>query len=89
MRGIVWTSQFKKDYKRIQNQGKDVQALKNVVTTLAQGGNLPAKYKDHPLRGRWKHHHDCHIQPDWILIYRIEQNTLFLERTGFHSDLFM
>ncbi len=88
MRSIFWTNQFKKDYKRAQSQAKDIKALRGVITILAREEKLPEKYKDHPLHGEWNHHRDCHIKPDWVLIYRIEGNTLILERMGSHSELF-
>ena len=88
MRQIHWTNQFKKDYKLAQKQGKDLDALKEVVSILAADEKLPPKFKDHPLRGEWLHHRDCHIKPDWILIYRIDGNFLILERMGSHSELF-
>lgn len=88
MRSIFWTNQFKKDFKRAQKQAKDIKALKNVITLLAGGEKLPEKYKDHLLRGQWTHHRDCHIKSDWVLIYRIDGNSLILERMGSHSELF-
>ena len=88
MRSIFWTNQFKKDFKRAQTQGKDIEALRDVITILARGERLPEKFKDHPLHGDWSHHRDCHIKPDWVLIYRIEGNSLILERMGSHSELF-
>ena len=88
MRSIFWTNQFKKDYKRAQSQAKDIKSLKDVITLLAGGEKLPERYKGHSLHGDWNHHRDCHIRPDWVLIYRIEGNTLILERMGSHSELF-
>jgi len=82
------TAQFKKDMKRQLRQGKDQKKLIAVVEILLAGRTLPAKYKDHPLKGAWSGRQDCHIEPDWILIYRITKNELRLERTGTHSDLF-
>jgi mRNA interferase YafQ len=88
LKSIFWTNQFKKDYKRAQSQGKDIEALRDVVTKLAREEKLPEKYKDHSLHGEWNHHRDCHIKPDWVLIYRITGDTLILERMGSHSELF-
>jgi len=82
------TAQFKKDMKRQLRQGKDQKKLIAVVEILLAGRPLPAKHKDHPLKGSWRGRQDCHIEPDWILIYRIKENELRLERTGSHSDLF-
>jgi mRNA interferase YafQ len=55
---------------------------------LAEGSALPLRYKDHPLTGEWKHHRDCHLEPDWLLIYKIHGDDVYLVRTGTHSDLF-
>lgn len=82
------TSQFKKDIKRQTRQGKDQRKLIEVVNLLLAGKPLPPKNQDHPLRGNWKGRRDCHIEPDWILIYRRTEAELRLERTGTHSDLF-
>ena len=83
-----YTTQFKKDYKRISKQNKDLSKLRAVIEKLVTGQLLEPKYKDHQLSGNWKGHRDCHIQPDWILLYRITINDLYLERTGSHSELF-
>jgi len=88
LRQIHWTNQFKKDYKLAQKQGKDLDALKEVVSILAAGVQLPPKCRDHPLRGEWHRHRDCHIKADLVLIYRIEGVLLILERLGTHSELF-
>jgi mRNA interferase YafQ len=82
------TAQFKKDVKRQLRQGKDQAKLIEVVQVLLAGRDLPLKHRDHPLKGEWKGRRDCHIEPDWILIYRISKDELRLERTGTHSDLF-
>ena len=85
---IRQTSQFKKDVKKQKKRGKDLDKLKTVIELLLSGNSLPPQYNDHPLGGEWKKHRDCHIEPDWLLLYRIDGDTLFLERTGTHSDLF-
>lgn len=85
---LVYTSQFKKDFKKIVNQGKDISKLEKVIDLLLDGQELPTHYKDHQLIGKWKQHRDCHLEPDWILIYRINEESLILERTGSHSQLF-
>ena len=72
----------------MQKQNKDIQKLKTIISSLVTGQILDQKYKDHPLSGNWKNHRDCHIEPDWILIYRVTSDSLFLERTGSHSELF-
>lgn len=83
------TSQFKKDYKLAVKRGLKISLLDEVVTMLSQGESLPEKYRDHALIGNWFGHRECHILPDWLLIYRIENNVLVLtlSRTGSHSDL--
>ncbi len=82
------TSQFKKDLKKQIKRGKDPQKILEVVKILLEGRGLPERYKDPALRGRWVQRRDCHIEPDWILIYRITREELRLERTGTHGDLF-
>lgn len=84
------TTQFKKDYKLALKRHLDVTLLEDVVATLAMGESLAEKHKDHSLSGNWVGHRECHILPDWLLIYRIEDDVLVLTltRTGTHSDLF-
>jgi len=85
---LQYTTQFKKDYKRIKKQNKDLTKLRTIIDLLISGQSLGSQYRDHQLAGNWKGHRDCHIEPDWILIYRLTPDDLFLERTGSHSDLF-
>jgi len=85
---ILRTSQFKRDVKKVKKRGKDTDRLKTVIVLLAQVRTLPAKYKDHQLKGVYKDCRECHVEPDWLLIYRVEANILQLIRTGSHSDLF-
>ena len=80
------TSRFKKDYKQAVRRGLEL--LDEVITALAMGKKLPEKNRDHELSGDWRGHRECHIQPDWLLIYRVEGDKLMLYRTGSHSDLF-
>lgn len=88
--GIVLTSLFKKDLKTAKKRGYDLSLLNDVVDTLAAGLPLAEKYKDHSLVGNYKGCRECHITPDWLLIYEISNNELilYLTRTGTHSDLF-
>jgi len=88
MKAIFQTSQFKKDFKRIKKRGKDLTKLKEVVSNIANSEALQESHRDHALSGNWSGSRDCHIEPDWILIYRVDRDYLFLERTGSHSDLF-
>ncbi len=85
---LVYTSQFKKDFKKVLSQGKNTSKPKSVIDVLLKGEKLDPKFKDHSLIGKWKNHRDCHIEPDWILIYRSTNDSLILERTGSHSELF-
>ena len=72
------STQFKKDYKLAKRRGLDISLLKSIVTKLANGESLDPKYKDHPLTGNWIGHRECHIQSDWLLVYRYEDDVLVL-----------
>lgn len=87
---IVPSNQFKKDLKLAIKRKANIKELENVVDTLAKGLKLDKKYKDLELKGSYKSFRECHINPDWLLIYKIEKNELelFLFRTGSHADLF-
>ena len=87
---VKTTSQFKKDFKLAMKRGLNIDLLEIVIATLALGEPLPDKNKDHALTGNWIGHRECHILPDWLLIYRIEEEVLILTlaRSGSHSDLF-
>jgi len=84
------TSKFQKDIKRAEKRGYNMSLLAEVVSLLVKGEPLPEKYLDHPLKGNYKDCRECHITPDWLLVYRKKDDTLFLylTRTGTHSDLF-
>ena len=84
------TSQFKKDYKLAMKRGLDISLLEDIIAKLALGESLPEKNRDHALSGNWNGYRDCHILPDWLLIYKLEDNILILTlaRTGTHSNLF-
>lgn len=88
MKEIFETSQFRKDLKTLKKRGKEIQKLKVVVKLLAEGKILDEKYRDHALTGTLKGSRDCHVEPDWLLIYRKNEESLYLERSGTHSDLF-
>jgi mRNA interferase YafQ len=88
MKRVSQTTQFSRDIKRMRKRGKDLDKLKSVVKLLAHGKTLHPKHRDHSLIGSWKPARDCHIEPDWILIYTADDESLRLERTGTHSDLF-
>ena len=87
---IKYQSAFKKDYKRIVRRGYDVRLLEKVIGLLAEQKPLPEQYHDHNLTGNYAGCRECHITPDWLLIYEVDGNELilYLTRTGSHSDLF-
>jgi len=88
MRTIFQTSQFKRDFKKIKSRGKDIEKLMRVVKVIMAGELMEERHHDHPLSGKWTGSRDCHIDPDRVLIYRVDGDSLYLERTGSHSDLF-
>lgn len=90
MLNIVLSNQFKKDLKLAHKRGLNINLLTEVVNKLINGEELQPKYKDHSLSGDYVGYRECHIQPDWLLVYKIEEENvlLFLFRTGTHSDLF-
>ena len=88
MKRVSQTRQFSRDVKRMRKRGKDLNKLREVVMLLAEGAPIQAKHRDHALIGPWQPSRDCHIEADWILIYTTEGDSLRLERTGAHSDLF-
>lgn len=85
-RDIVWTTKFKKDYKLAMKRHMDIGLLDDIIRALSRGEKLPEQNKDHELTGDWVGHRECHILPDWLLIYRIEDDVLVLTlaRTGSH-----
>lgn len=87
---LVSTGQFRKDYKRIKKRGYHIDLLEKVVDDLLNQRDLSAKHNDHALSGDWSGYRECHILPDWLLVYRINEKILILTlaRTGTHSDLF-
>ena len=88
--GVTYTAQFRRDYKRIKKRRFNIAELQAVVTMLAEGKILPETDRDHALICSYRNARECHIKPDWLLIYSISDETLVLElmRTGSHSDLF-
>lgn len=87
---IRYHSSFKKDYKRVVKRGYNTKLLEDIILQLAKGEPLSDKNRDHPLSGDYSGCRECHITPDWLLIYEISQGELilYLTRTGTHSDLF-
>ena len=84
----VRSTQFKRDVRRAEKRGKNLAKLRELVAALIQQKPLFARYLDHPLRGTWKDYWEAHIEPNWLLIYRVKGDELHLVRTGSHSDLF-
>ena len=87
---IRYHTSFKKDYKKVIKRGYDIKLMEDIIQKLANGEQLPEKNKDHPLIGNYSGCRECHITPDWLLIYEIDKGELilYLTRTGTHSDLF-
>ena len=87
---IVYSSRFKRDYKRMMKRGRKEEDLREVLEYLVNRKELPERYHDHALSGDYVGFNECHINPDWLLIYRVNQKelVLLLARTGTHSDLF-
>jgi mRNA interferase YafQ len=82
------TTAFERDVRRVNKQGKDLDKLETIVDLLQAQKALPARCRTHPLRGAWVGHWDCHVEPDWILLYRVTDQALILVRTGSHAELF-
>ncbi len=88
MKSVSQTKSFTKDIKRMAKRRRDLAKMRQVVGRLARGETLDAKFRDHPLRGEWIDSRDCHVEPDWVLIYTADAASLRLERTGTYADLF-
>jgi mRNA interferase YafQ len=82
------TTAFRRDVRRLGRRGADLAKLEHIVALLAAGETLEARHRDHSLAGDWRSFRDCHVEPDWVLIYRAEGDELQLARTGSHADLF-
>lgn len=88
MRQPDYSGQFKRDVKQSQKRSKDMEKLKTLMQLLIDEEPLPASYLDHPLKGDWRGFRDAHIEPDWLLIYKVSGDVVRFERTGRHTDLF-
>ncbi len=88
MKDIRESSRFRRDLRRMRRRGKDLSKLYGVVETLAPGEELDERHRPHPLMGNWRPFWDCHIEADWLLIYRVQDDFVELYRTGSHSALF-
>ena len=82
------TNRFNKDLKKNLKRGKDREKIQKVMSTIINEIPMQQKYRDHKLHGEWKDCRECHIEPDWLLIYRLEKNFVSFERTGSHAELF-
>jgi mRNA interferase YafQ len=88
LREVVRSTAFRKDVKRSEKRGKDMAKLKVVILLLIEDAPLEPGYRDHPLKGTWAGYRNLHIEPDWLLLYRVSETEVMLARTGTHSDLF-
>jgi mRNA interferase YafQ len=88
MRNPVYTSQFKRDVRKAQQRGYAMDQLKAVITILLDETPIPDKYKDHPLKNDWKPYRELHIEPDWLLVYKLSGMDCIFTRTGTHADIF-
>ena len=88
MRIPGYTTQFERDLRLMQRRGKDTGKLKTILTALINEEPLPERQRDHPLLGNYKGRRECHVEPDWLLIYKLINNEIIFERTGSHGDLF-
>ena len=88
MRTPNYAKQFDRDVKRMRKRGKDLDKLKLTLAILIAEQQLEQRYQDHTLGGNYKNRRECHIEPDWLLIYKLTGNEIFFERTGSHADLF-
>jgi mRNA interferase YafQ len=87
-RELLTTTAFERDLRRVRRQGKDLDKLEVIVDLLQSGKLLPPRCRVHPLRGEWEGFWDCHVEPDWLLLYKLQPDKLILVRTGSHSELF-
>lgn len=84
-----YSTHFQRDVKRITHRGYEISKMKTVINLLVcEEKPLPEKYQDHPLKGKWKSYRELHIESDWLLVYKIDNEQIFFERTGTHADLF-
>jgi len=88
MRAPSYTNQFERDLRRMERRGKDAEKIKMVIAALVNEEPLAERYRDHALAGNYKSRRECHIEPDWLLIYKLMEDEIIFERTGAHSDLF-
>ena len=85
---LLTTTAFERDLRRVRKQGKDLNKLEAMVNLLQGQEQLPTRCRPHPLRGNWAGHWDCHVEPDWLLLYKVTEKELILVRTGSYTELF-
>ena len=88
MLAVRQATAFRRDVRRLGRRGADLTKLQNVVALLAAKKPLEPRHRDHPLSGDWRSFRDCHVEPDWVLIYKVDGDDLYLVRTGSHAELF-
>ena len=88
MRRPTYTNQFERDLRRMQRRGRDTDEIRTTMIALVNEEPLPERYRDHALIGNYKGRRECHIEPDWLLVYKLADDEIIFERTGTHSDLF-
>ncbi len=87
-RKLIWTKRFSKDVKQAKKRNQNLEFLQKVIKMLQSGDTLPQECKLHPLKGKYSGYMECHIEPDWLLIWKADSKNVYLTRTGTHSDLF-
>jgi mRNA interferase YafQ len=85
---LRYSTRCRRDIKRVSKRGKDIKKMEQVIDMLQAGEVLPARYRDHPLKGEWQGYMECHIEPDWLMVYQRHENLLIVMATGTHADLF-
>ena len=88
MRRPDYTGQFKRDFRKMESRGKNMAKMEEVMAYLLAETPLPQRYKDHVLKGAWQSYRELHIEPDWLLVYKLVDETVLFTRTGSHADLF-
>jgi mRNA interferase YafQ len=88
MKSLRYAGAFRKDFKRVSRRGHRLEKLEAIIDALRTGDPLPATARPHKLKGEWKSHSECHVEPDWLLIYKLTDEEVLLARTGTHADLF-
>jgi mRNA interferase YafQ len=88
MKDLRTSSRFRRDLRRVTRRRYALERLEAIIDLLREGSPLPERYRDHPLKGEWDGSRECHVSPDWLLIYETTDDEVILQRTGTHADLF-